>query len=153
MAPKKLSEDLSVSAQIDPSDIAALASAGFKSIICNRPDGEGADQPEYNAVAEAAMAEGMEVRYLPVSASGMQPSDITDFAGAYQDMAKPVLAYCRTGTRCTFLWAASQHGQMPSQEIVQAATDAGYDVSGFVQRMDAPRVDAKARQTAGTYTY
>ena len=45
--------ELSVTAQFAASDLAALHAAGYRSIICNRPDGEGADQPHYSEIERA----------------------------------------------------------------------------------------------------
>ena len=137
MSPKKLSDDLSVSAQIDPAEMADLAAAGYKSILCNRPDDEDAGQPSIHEVTKAAAAHGIEVRHDPVISGGMRPEDIDIFADALDNLPKPVLAYCRTGTRCTMLWAASQHGLMTTEDIIKTAAEAGYDVSGLMQRMDA----------------
>ena len=36
----KLTESLSVAAQITPQDIPNLAAQGFTAVVCNRPDGE-----------------------------------------------------------------------------------------------------------------
>ena len=41
----------------------------------------------------------------------------------------PVFAYCRSGTRSTTLWALSQAGEAPADEIISAAANAGYDMS------------------------
>ena len=38
---KKISPKVSVSPQIAVKDIAAIRAAGYRAIICNRPDGEG----------------------------------------------------------------------------------------------------------------
>jgi sulfide:quinone oxidoreductase len=56
---KPITPSLSVSEQVLPQDIAALATAGFKSVICNRPDGEGADQPSFSEIEAAATAAGL----------------------------------------------------------------------------------------------
>lgn len=54
--------ELSVTAQIAASDLAALHAAGYRSIVCNRPDGEGADQPDYGEIEQAALALGIAAR-------------------------------------------------------------------------------------------
>ena len=66
MNPKTIDRNLSVSEQIASQDIAAIASAGFKSVICNRPDGEGADQPVFAEIETAARAAGLTAAYLPI---------------------------------------------------------------------------------------
>ena len=131
---KPLTDDLAVSEQIAPEDIPAIKAAGYRAILCNRPDAEGAGQPEFDAIARAARAEGLEVHHQPVISGMMSGQDVSDFAAALASLPAPVLAYCRSGTRCTMLWAASQVGQRPADEIRAAAGAAGYDVSGIVGR-------------------
>jgi sulfide:quinone oxidoreductase len=97
------SADLSVCAQIDPSDLQDLKTRGYRAIICNRPDGEAADQPGFAQIASAAQVAGLEARYIPVIPGQMGPLDVTAFAEAMQALPKPVLAYCRSGARSTTL--------------------------------------------------
>jgi len=128
MTPKQITEDISVSAQIEASDIEDLKARGFKSVICNRPDGESPDQPAYAEIAEAAQAEGLEVRYLPIVSGGMVPQDVEVFAAAMQDLPKPVFAYCRSGTRCATVWALSEAQNRSTAEIIEKTAAAGYDL-------------------------
>ena len=111
MTPKKLTDELSVSPQIMAADVAGLAALGFKSIISNRPDGEGADQPSFLEIEREARARGLDVRYLPVESGKVIDADAVAFGAALAEMPKPVLAYCRTGTRSTTLWALSEAAQ------------------------------------------
>jgi len=97
------SADLSVCAQIDPSDIQAIKTRGYRAIICNRPDSEATDQPSFAQIASAAQVAGLEARYIPVIPGQMGPLDVTAFAEAMQVLPKPVLAYCRSGARSTTL--------------------------------------------------
>jgi sulfide:quinone oxidoreductase len=115
---KPLSASLSVSPQIAPSDVAAIAAAGFKSIICNRPDGEGADQPLYAEVEKAASEAGLRARYVPVVSGQVSDADAAAFKTAMEELPKPVLAYCRSGTRSATLWALVESGRLPPREIV-----------------------------------
>ena len=62
---KPLTDALSVAAQIKTDDLEAIRAAGFRSIVCNRPDGESPDQTDWDTVATAARAMGMEVAWLP----------------------------------------------------------------------------------------
>ncbi|MBS0234903.1 MAG: TIGR01244 family phosphatase [Proteobacteria bacterium] len=137
MTPKKLTDDLSVTAQILPSDIAQLVAMGFKSIIDNRPDGEGSDQPSFPEIEREAKANGLAARYLPVQAGKVSDGDAAKFGAALAQLPKPVLAYCRTGTRSTTLWALSEAGRRPMSEILTKAHDAGYDMSGVASRIAA----------------
>jgi uncharacterized protein (TIGR01244 family) len=136
---RKLTDDLSVSAQIEPADIPRLAGQGFRAIVCNRPDGEAPGQPEAKAVQEAAAAHGIEVVYQPVVASAISDADVAAFDSALKELPKPVMAYCRTGMRCTALWSLSQAGKLPTQEILQKAMRAGYDMSPIAPRLEKAR--------------
>jgi uncharacterized protein (TIGR01244 family) len=103
-----LTPDFAVAPQMTPDDMAAVAAAGFKSVIINRPDFEdGPNQPTAAAVSEAARAAGLRVAYQPVVSGQMTTDDVTDFAELLQTLPAPVLAYCRSGTRCTVLYRAA----------------------------------------------
>jgi sulfide:quinone oxidoreductase len=132
---KKLSDDVSVAPQIAPHAVADLAKQGFKSIICNRPDGEGADQPGFVEIAQAAEAAGLQARYIPVTAGKVSDDDAVAFATALAELPMPVLAYCRSGTRSATLWAMAQAGKSSADTIVAAARDAGFDVTGVMSRI------------------
>lgn len=133
---RRITEDYAVSPQISPDDIPEIKAAGFRSIMCNRPDGEDYGQPEFDAVAEAARAEGIEVRCVPIVSGMVTPQAAQDFAAALEGMPKPMLAYCRSGTRCTMLWSIASYGRLSGDEIVSATRDAGYDMSGLVRQLD-----------------
>jgi sulfide:quinone oxidoreductase len=141
MQPKQLTHDLSVGSQIDLADVQAIADQGFKSIICNRPDGEGPDQPSFTEIERAASAAGLSSRYLPVAIGKVSDTEAAQFKAALAALPKPVLAYCRSGTRSATLWALSQAGKRSVEDIVNRARAAGYDMSGVVSRIG---VSAKA---------
>lgn len=135
MNTKKLSNQVSVSPQIVPSDVATIAGQGFKSIICNRPDGEGTDQPLFAEIETAARAAGLAIRYVPVGTGKVTDEDAALFDAAVAELPKPVLAYCRTGTRSTTLWALNEGTRRPAAEIAETAKAAGYDISGVLNRI------------------
>jgi len=132
---KPLSDELSVSGQIATEDVPAIKASGYRAIICNRPDGETPGQPVYVDIAEAAAANGVEARYLPVISGACDFDDVASFAAALESLPHPVLAYCRSGTRCAVLWALSQAGERHPQEILTATARAGYDLSGLLPQM------------------
>jgi len=132
---KKIDKELSVSPQIAPSDLQALAEAGFKAVICNRPDGEGNDQPLFHEIEEAAQAAGLSAHYLPVETGKVGDEDAEHFGELLDSLPKPVLAYCRSGTRSVTLWSLSRGGKLPLPDILSASSDAGYDMSGVVRRI------------------
>ena len=72
MQVNRIDEGLSVLPQIGPQDVPDLAMMGFRAIVCNRPDGEGPDQPTQEEIAAVAKAAGLEMRYLPVVAGDGQ---------------------------------------------------------------------------------
>jgi len=103
-----LSPEVSVAPQLGPQDMAAVAAAGFKSLIINRPDFEaGPEQPSAAAVSEAAINVGLRCVYQPVISGAMTQADIDQFADLLATLPRPILAYCRTGTRCTVLYHAA----------------------------------------------
>ncbi len=134
---KKLTDELSVSAQIAPADVAEIASSGFRSIISNRPDGEGADQPSYAEIQMAAQKVGLGTAYVPVSTGKVSDRDAEAFKSALAELPKPILAYCRSGTRCATLWSLAEAGERPLADILARTKDAGYDMSGVASRIQS----------------
>lgn len=90
--------------QIAPADLPAIRDAGYRAVICNRPDGEEADQPAFAEIAAAARALGLDARYLPVRRDEIGDADVEAFAALVDALPKPVLAYCRSGSRAGMLW-------------------------------------------------
>ncbi|EGD04923.1 hypothetical protein B1M_09032, partial [Burkholderia sp. TJI49] len=118
MSIHKLTDTLSVSPQIKAADLPALHAAGVRAIICNRPDGEGADQPTVAEIRAAAAPLGIEVHYLPVDTGKVTDDQAAQFDALVASLDGPVLAYCRTGTRSATLWALAQAGLRPLNDIV-----------------------------------
>jgi sulfide:quinone oxidoreductase len=136
MQAKPLSSMLSVAPQIRPEELAAVAAAGFRAVICNRPDGEGPDQPLFAEIAAAARAAGLEAACLPIVSGKVGDDDAARFGALLDTLPKPALAFCRTGTRSATLWALSEGARgRPLAEILAAAKAAGYDMSGVVRRI------------------
>jgi sulfide:quinone oxidoreductase len=134
---RKITDDFSVSPQISVSDVAGIAAAGFRAVICNRPDGEAADQPMSDDVAAAVKAAGMEWRMQPVRQ--ISRADVDAFGKLLAELSKPVLAFCRSGTRCTTLWSLSEIDKRPADDILARTRAAGYDMAALVQRPAGPR--------------
>ncbi|WP_417833904.1 TIGR01244 family sulfur transferase [Thalassospira xiamenensis] len=136
---KRLNDDLTVSPQMPIEALDHIAQAGFKTIICNRPDNEDPGQPPFSAVKSRAEELGLTAVFQPVMSGNVQDGDADAFAKALNESPKPVFAYCRTGTRCAILWSLANAGKMPVEDIVKTAADAGYDMSGL-----APRIAARS---------
>lgn len=128
---KRVTDTLSVSAQLQIADLQAIKQAGFKTLICNRPDNEsGDDQPSIDEMKQAAEALGLVFLALPFT--GMPAPEIAAQQGKLiETAAQPVLAYCRSGTRSITAWALSQAGKGKADSLVQTAAQAGYDLSGL----------------------
>lgn len=105
---KKINDSLSVSPQVTAKDVAAIAKQGFGAIVCNRPDGESADQPAFKEIEAAAEKAGIQVAYIPIGSGKVVDEDADKFGAAIRDLPGPVLAYCRTGTRLATLWSLSE---------------------------------------------
>jgi sulfide:quinone oxidoreductase len=108
MQSKAITEEFTVAAQIGPEDVPAIKAQGFAAILCNRPDGEAADQPPYAAIEAAARAEGLAVAYAPVISGQITMEDVTAFREAVAALPGPIFAYCRSGARCQHLWMLAQ---------------------------------------------
>ncbi len=104
MAITEITPAYSVSPQIAPEDVAGIEALGFRSIMCNRPDGEGPDQPAEAAVRAEAERLGLAFAYVPVVSGQIVEENVADFRAAFDRLPKPVLAYCRSGGRCQNLW-------------------------------------------------
>lgn len=126
---RKLDDTTSVSGQIQPADVAGLKASGISMIVCNRPDEEEPGQPTAAEVQQAARAQGIEFRHVPII-RGIGPSDVEAMQEALDAAPGKLLAYCRTGNRSALTWAVARRGQGASVEEIRAAvTGAGYDLS------------------------
>ncbi|CAN7525049.1 TIGR01244 family sulfur transferase [Mesorhizobium amorphae] len=105
---RQISEDYSVAGQIQPEDVAAIKEAGFKSVICNRPDNEQPGQPSADSVKAAAEAAGLTFRFIPVISGQITMENVEDQAEALDELEGPVFAYCRSGARCANLYGLVQ---------------------------------------------
>jgi uncharacterized protein (TIGR01244 family) len=137
---KQLTATLSVAPQIVADDIATLAAQGFRSIVNNRPDGEAADQPDNASLAAAANRLGIAYCHVPVISGRLQDSDVESFAHALAELPAPTLAFCRTGTRSTMLWALVAARTEPVDDVMHTAADAGYDLASMRARLDQAAV-------------
>ena len=132
---KTINAEISVAPQITPDEVQQLADQGFRALICNRPDGEAADQPNFSEIEAAAKKAGLEIRNLPIVSGKVSDQDAADFGAAMQELPRPILAYCRTGTRSATLWSLSQANRMSVADILAATKGAGYDMGGVVRRI------------------
>lgn len=126
-----------VAPQLDPADLAALADAGFTTIICNRPDGEVPPSHQAAAIGAAAEAAGLQFHALPLTHQSLTPENVAAHRGLVEGAAGKVLAYCASGTRSTIVWALGAAGAQSSEDIIAAARGAGYDIDNLRPTLEA----------------
>lgn len=114
MIVRSLATNLSVSSQISTTDLQTLQRLGFRSIVCHRPDGEAPSQPSFAEIAQAAKLAGIQAIYQPVVPGQRFTEEAAVFAALCAELPKPILAYCRTGTRSATLWTMSRPGNVAS---------------------------------------
>lgn len=132
----KLTKQLSVSHQIEIANIKQIKALGFSIIICNRPDGEIEEMPDFEDIEKAANKENIKCYYIPnTGPQAISEEMIIKIKAVLENSNDLVLAYCRTGTRSAILWALSQKGQMSADEIISTAKNAGYDISFLSDRL------------------
>ncbi len=101
----KLSDTFSTSPQITADDVEEIATLGFKTIINNRPDGEGgAEQPSSNTIEAAAKKVGLAYLYIPVIPGNITESNLAECTTFLAGAASPILGFCRTGKRASSLY-------------------------------------------------
>lgn len=133
---RQLTPEIAVTPQIDIEDLPALAEAGFRVLINNRPDHEVGPDLDSIAMGRAAEAAGLTYFYIPFTPGEITPEMITGFADAMA-ASGPKVAYCRSGNRSSVLWGLSQAGKRPTEEIIETAANAGYDLSPVRRLIDS----------------
>ena len=134
---RKLTENISVSQQLEIEDVAAAAAQGVALIVNNRPDGEDPGAPQGDDIAAAAAAAGLNYVAIPIGHSGFSEPQVDAMIAAMEQAEGPILAYCRSGTRSTLLWAlASAKQGMTPETIARTAAEAGYDISPIRPMID-----------------
>jgi uncharacterized protein (TIGR01244 family) len=130
---RKLDEATFVAGQIGPEAVKQAAALGVKTIVNNRPDGEEPGQPESAEIEAAARQAGLDYRFIPV-AGGISPEQIAAMAQALAAEDGKLLAFCRSGTRSTYLWALARASAGADPDaLVRAAAEAGYDLGPIRQ--------------------
>jgi len=135
---RKIDEKTFASPQIDIADIAEASALGISLIINNRPEDESPDQTPGADIEAAAAAAGIAYVAIPVTHAGFSMPQVEAMQAALDKAGDaPVLAYCRSGTRSTLLWAlAKARAGMAIDSIAAAAAGAGYDVSPIRTQLD-----------------
>lgn len=134
---RPLTQDIMVSPQIGIDAVAEAKALGVSLIINNRPEGESDDQVPGPDIEAAARAAGLEYVAIPITHSGFSEPQVAAMAEALKGATGKVLAYCRSGTRSTLLWALAESAQGGDPDaLTNIAAKAGYDVSPVRPLMD-----------------
>ena len=133
----KINNELTVSDQITIEDLKEIHAQGYKTIFCNRPDQESEGQLNFSSIEKEAQNLGIKTIHQPVVGGQISDNDIAQFGNYFENSQKPIFAYCRTGTRCSTLWALSHAKKLPIDEILSKAQIAGYDLSSLRDRLNS----------------
>lgn len=134
---RRLTDTVLVSPQIALEDLAAAKAAGVSLVINNRPDGESDDQVTGAAIGAEARRLGLDYVAIPVTHAGFSAPQVEAMAAALDRASGGILAYCRSGTRSTLLWAlARARAGDDLEQLTATAAAAGYDLSPVRPLMD-----------------
>ena len=127
---RQLTDDFWASPQIGVDDLPEAKALGIAMIVNNRPEGEAPDQASGESIEVAARSAGMDYRAIPVTHAGFSEEQVRAMAMAIEEADGPVLAYCRSGTRSTLLWALARAAQGDDPgAIAGSAARGGYDIT------------------------
>ena len=134
---RQLSAQVWASPQITPAEVAEAKALGFAAIVNNRPDGEAADQPSGEEIEAAARAAGLAYHAIPIDQSGFSEAKARAMAEVLEQHEGPILAFCRSGTRSTLLWALARAsmGDDPA-DLGESAQAAGYSLAPIAPALD-----------------
>ncbi|HEX7970106.1 MAG TPA: TIGR01244 family sulfur transferase [Stellaceae bacterium] len=147
MQPTQINEFLSVAGQISKADVAEIAKQGFGTIINQRPDNEEPGQLDHSEAEAEAKKRGLEYRYQPIVTGNITRAQVAEFEKMLLRSPKPVLAHCRSGTRCYLMWAASRaifNDESPLKLVAEAAVK-GYDLRvlpSLVEKLEAEKAQS-----------
>jgi uncharacterized protein (TIGR01244 family) len=127
-----LEPGLSAAGKLDRSDIDALAEAGVRTIVNNRPDGEDPGQLPAAEARQIAESHGIAYHHIPVTGPSLSRADVDAFAAVLASAPPPIVAHCRSGTRSALLWALARmrDGADPVALVAEAARH-GIDIAAL----------------------
>jgi uncharacterized protein (TIGR01244 family) len=134
---RQITPDYAVSPQIAPEDVAEIKAAGITTVICNRPDGEIPPEVRSDRIRAAVEAAGMTFVENPVVGGALTMDNVAAQGDAIADAPGPVLAYCASGNRSSIVWALSQAGARPTDELIALPARYGYQLEGLRDQIEA----------------
>jgi uncharacterized protein (TIGR01244 family) len=134
---RRVTDQLQVSPQIGLAEVAEAAAQGVTLIVNNRPEDESDDQTPGVEIEAAARAAGLGYVAIPITHAGFSEPQVAAMAAALNDAGGQVLAYCRSGTRSTLLWALAEASAGGDPDaLTNMAAKAGYDLGPVRPLMD-----------------
>ncbi|SIO12151.1 TIGR01244 family protein [Rhodovulum sp. ES.010] len=132
-----LTADFAAAPQPGPEAMAALAAAGVRTVICNRPDAEVPPGERAADMEAAARAAGLDFAVVEVTHAGLAPETIEAQRRALAELPGPHFGYCRAGFRSSVVWALASAGARDTDEIMQALARAGFAMPGLKTQIEA----------------
>lgn len=133
---RPLTDSYSVTPQITPEDLSAIKAAGYRTVICNRPDPEIPEDLHAEAMRAAVEAAGLRFVVNPVFPGQLTMENVEIQRDTIDDAEGPVLAYCASGNRSSIVWALANAGRVPTDELIAAAGKYGYQLAQFRGMID-----------------
>ena len=137
MQAREITPRYAVSPQISVEDIPAIAEAGFKLVICNRPDGEVPPSHQAATIRAAAEAAGLAFEELPLTHQTMTPENVARQKALFEGAEGQVLAYCASGTCSSVVWALGHAADLGADEVLAKTAAAGYALDGLRPALEA----------------
>lgn len=103
---RRIDADFAVTGQVQPDELQSVADAGFKAVLCARPDSEEIGQPSFKQIAAEAQKAGLAAVHIPVSGQ-LTEGALIRMEQALKDLPRPILGYCRSGARAGSLYGAA----------------------------------------------
>jgi uncharacterized protein (TIGR01244 family) len=130
-AAKMLAPGVFVAGAIAPADIAAFRQGGGAFVVDLLPDDEAAPQARSPQMDAAARDAGLGFVYAPTKSSPLSAQAVAEAGKALASGKRPILIYCRSGSRASRVWAlveASRVDGMDIAGILRSTAAAGYSV-------------------------
>ncbi|TBR44744.1 TIGR01244 family phosphatase [Marinomonas agarivorans] len=134
MIPIELDSKYFVLPQITIEGLEELKQQGFDLIINNRPDNEEENQPLSIEIAAAAKSLGLNYVHNPVELSKLSEIEIKQQKAAVNQGQK-TLAFCRTGTRSSVLWALNNQSNKGIEPLLKELKSKGFDMERCMPAM------------------
>jgi uncharacterized protein (TIGR01244 family) len=147
-APRKLTDDVSISGQITVANVKALHDKGFKTIVNMQPDDESPDQAKYKQMQSAAQDAGLGYGYVPVKKGAVVPGTAAEaLTSILKRMPKPLLVYGDTPEHPAKTWAlaeASRPGGLDAAAILATVKSAGVPADDLASQINT-RIAARPK--------